>query len=100
MFLVTVSSDQMNAAGFYAFCIAAYATAKAGYSRYVMGGKNPKERVIGRSRLTFPTLLLNHDEKPEVVGPVGYTWGRVIDLANPIFRDSCAGMMRAEYLWW
>jgi hypothetical protein len=99
MYLLTVSSDEMNAAGFFAFCIAAYATAKAGYSRYVVGTKDPTEKVLGRSTLVFPTLLLKPGEKPEDVGPRGYKWGEVMDLANPIFRDSCSGMILPRYLW-
>jgi hypothetical protein len=99
MYHITMHSDQMNAAGFYAFCIAAHAAGKAGYPRYVMGAKNPKEKTLGRSTLTFPTLLLKGSEKPETVGPAGYTWGQIIELDNPIFRDSCSRMMRSNYLW-
>ena len=98
MYGITMRSDQMEAAGFFAFCIAAYATRKAGYPRYVMGSTNPKESVLGRSTLTFPTLLLRGDEKPEEVGPPGYKWGRIVDL-NTAARGPCADMLLPEYSW-
>jgi len=46
MYRLTMASDQIDGAGFFAFCIAAYATAKAGYARYVMGTKLPKQKVM------------------------------------------------------
>jgi hypothetical protein len=99
MYRLTMASDQIDGAGFFAFCIAAYATAKAGYARYVMGTKLPKQKVMGESSLVFPTLLRRKGEKPEAVGPPGYEWGQILELENPVFRDSCSRMLIPEYLW-
>jgi hypothetical protein len=99
IYRVTLTSEHdLNTVGFFVGCIAAYATAKAGFTRFVMvyrgiGGS-------GKATLAVPVLLLRANESPSKIAP-GYNWDPDIsDVTSSSVQRGCEPFLAKKYHWW